>query len=406
MPTYTHELQLMLFIMLIALISAIAWAVLSGIMQIAPQTSKRFSVANLLLFFGITLLIFRQETPHILFWHGSDFLILSAFILLKHGLSELFKRPYLLNADLAVMALWLLLALPLQGGIDDLEQMTVLFLAAASLWMVQATAILYMATRRNFAFHLAVGATIPLAGLGLVFVTQLVLLITPSGYSPPSPVGDDTGIFWGYLIFTLLVNVAMFTSVVVRLVAKIRYLAERDQLTGLYNRFALNRFLQQQHNLWQRHRTPYALLICDLDHFKQLNDKHGHLAGDSALRNIARVLISNVRAEDVCGRFGGEEFLILLPLTTLESAQRTAQKLVEQIEKTELMLDGQVVQITCSIGYCAIQPTLSSEDMLRLADKALYQAKAAGRNRVQEATIPFDQPTAIDETQVTELSEF
>ncbi len=395
MPAYTPETQLMLFIMLIALVSAMAWAVLGSVMKIAPRTSKRFAAANLLFSSGIALLTFRQETPSLLYWHGSDILILGAFMLLKHGLSQLFNLNYRLQADLAVLALWLVLALPLQRGLDDLNQMTILFLMAATLWLLQSTAVLYKATRRSFDVLLALAATIPLSGLGLVFITQLVLLIAPTGYTPPSPVGDDTNIFWGFLLFTLLINVAMFTSVLVRLVVKIRYLAERDQLTGLYNRFALNRFLQQQHSLWQRHGTSYAVLICDLDHFKQLNDKYGHMAGDEALRNIAKVLGNSLRAEDVCGRFGGEEFLILLPQTSRDAARRTAQKLVEQVAQTELIFDAQTIQLTCSIGHCTISAQLSAEDMLRLADKALYQAKAGGRNRPQEAMLSAEEPAPV-----------
>lgn len=390
MPAYTDELQLKLFLMLIAFIAAIAWAVLSVVMQVAPKTSNRFSAANLLILMGMSLLLFRQQSPHLLFWQGSDLLILSAFMLLKHGLSQLFKRPYRLKLDLAVLALWLLLAVPLQGGIADLHKLTVLFLVTASIWLWQAIIILFVATRQNFNSIIATSAIVPLAGLALVFAIQLVLLITPSGYEPPSPMSDDTALFWGYIVFAILVNIAMFTSVVVRLVSKIRYLAERDQLTGLYNRFALNRFMLQQHNLWQRHRTPYALLICDLDHFKQINDQYGHLTGDMALRNIAQVLSTNLRAEDICGRYGGEEFLILLPQTSTDAAQRTAEKLVQQVAATELVLEGHTIQLTCSIGYCAINPQLNAEQLLRLADKALYQAKANGRNQALVAALMAD----------------
>ncbi len=170
-----------------------------------------------------------------------------------------------------------------------------------------------------------------------------------------------------------------------RLVAKIRHLADRDQLTGLYNRFALNRKLAQLQQLHSRHQQPYAVLLLDLDHFKQVNDQYGHLTGDKVLKHAATLLKQSIRNEDILGRFGGEEFLLLLPMTE----QQAAEKLIQLLRQQPLQLGDTAIALTTSIGIATAHPNgaaLSSETMLQQADKALYHAKANGRDQV----ISFD----------------
>ena len=375
------ELQLMLFIILIATVAALTWAVLGNIMYIAPKASNRFALANLALLLGIVLLMFRAKEHHLVYWQGSDFCILSGFILLKHGLKTLFKQKYWGGTDIMLLAVWLAPALVLQSGVEDSRTMGILFSSFATFWLGQATAVLYAAVRPHFALRYALIMASPLAGLALIFAIRLVLVFISS--APPTKAVDETQMFWAYLIFALVINITMFSSALVRLVSKIRFLADRDQLTGLYNRYAINRFLTRQHHLWLRHQQPYSLLVCDLDHFKKLNDQLGHLAGDAALKHVAQKLQMNLRAEDICGRFGGEEFLIILPNTDHQAASVTAEKLLHEIAQLTLNIDDNTIMLTCSIGLQTVQPGFSTEEILKQADTALYQAKANGRNQVQ-----------------------
>lgn len=375
------ELQLMLFINLIAAVSAIVWAVLANVMFIAPKASNRFALANTALLLGIILLMFRGSDQHLVYWQGSDLFVLLGFILLKQGLMTLFKQPYKPETDVALLVLWLGPAILLQNGVEDSRLMGILFSTFASIWLGQATRVLYIAVRPHFALRYALVMASPLAGLTIVFFARLVMSLLMQ--EAPTQAVDESLMFWAYLVFTLVINITMFSSALVRLVSKIRFLADRDQLTGLYNRYAINRFLSQQHQLWLRHQHPYSLLVCDLDYFKQLNDSLGHLAGDAALKSVADLLQENLRAEDICGRFGGEEFLIILPHTDQASAVATAQKLLDQIQQTPLYYNDHVISLTCSIGIQTVQAGFAIEDMLQHADKALYQAKANGRNQLQ-----------------------
>ncbi|MBI3446114.1 MAG: diguanylate cyclase [Magnetospirillum sp.] len=161
-------------------------------------------------------------------------------------------------------------------------------------------------------------------------------------------------------------------------------MALHDQLTGLANR---HKFLQTylvETERRNRSATPLSLLLVDVDHFKSVNDRFGHLAGDSCLRAIASVLERSVRTADLVGRFGGEEFLVLLPDTDTEGARAAAENLRREIRAAEFNLDGQPVTLTISIGTATLLPGQPADfdTFVQRADSAVYRAKATGRDTV------------------------
>ena len=164
---------------------------------------------------------------------------------------------------------------------------------------------------------------------------------------------------------------------------EMRFKATHDPLTTLWNRGtileALDRILQIQ--------IPSAVLLCDVDHFKGINDKHGHLAGDAVLHEVARRLRSAVRPDDAIGRYGGEEFLILLAGCDERSLQDRAERLCAKVSGTSFDVEGVPLSVTVSIGAVAVktdEPRVA-ETILRRADEALYLAKEKGRDRVVAA---------------------
>jgi diguanylate cyclase (GGDEF)-like protein/PAS domain S-box-containing protein len=159
------------------------------------------------------------------------------------------------------------------------------------------------------------------------------------------------------------------------LLGEVQDLARRDTLTGLLNRRALEEQLPREMARARRARSPLCVAIVDVDHFKAYNDAHGHLAGDDVLRECARAWDSSLRGEDTIVRFGGEEFLVLLPDTTPEQAA----EIVERLRMTTPM--GQ----SCSAGMACWDFGESIDDLLGRADSALYRAKASGRNQLTEA---------------------
>ena len=158
-----------------------------------------------------------------------------------------------------------------------------------------------------------------------------------------------------------------------------------DPLTGLPNRAAWSERLDQEVNAWHQRGNNLSLAMLDLDHFKRINDGYGHLAGDKVLKIIANVLRKRMRVTDFIARFGGEEFVLLMPDSSLTDALAVGDVLRAAIEACPFHFKGERVTITVSMGVAQCQPGERSDLALKRADAALYRAKAAGRNQVQAA---------------------
>lgn len=164
----------------------------------------------------------------------------------------------------------------------------------------------------------------------------------------------------------------------------LRALATRDGLTGLPNRSALFDLVQRQLRLAHREREGFAVLLSDVDHFKVVNDTHGHPAGDEVLRKVAGRLSASLRASDSVGRYGGEEFLIALPQATAAQAVEIAERVRKRVCDTPVQLPTGDIRVSVSIGIALSHPTRTREfdELVSLADESLLRAKRQGRNRV------------------------
>jgi len=161
---------------------------------------------------------------------------------------------------------------------------------------------------------------------------------------------------------------------------EITELSRTDRLTQLVNRIQLDHVLEENLQRALRYATPFSIILLDLDHFKQVNDVHGHLVGDEVLVNIGRILAACTRATDTVGRWGGEEFLIIVPNAGLNDAARLAEKLRGEIEAHEFPTVG---KMSASFGVTNFVPNDDVVKMINRADITLYKAKHAGRNRVE-----------------------
>lgn len=166
-----------------------------------------------------------------------------------------------------------------------------------------------------------------------------------------------------------------------QLVDLLRERAQIDGLTALRNRAFLDDRLGGELASLARRPGTLSCLMIDLDHFKQINDRHGHLVGDEVLRAVAGVLVENTRVEDVVTRYGGEEFVMLTPGVSLEGALSLAERLRVGIERVEVRRVAGTVRVTCSVGVAEYDSDAPTE-LLRRADAAMYEAKRTGRNRV------------------------
>ena len=162
----------------------------------------------------------------------------------------------------------------------------------------------------------------------------------------------------------------------------------KDSLTGLYNRRYLAEVLERDIRRSIRAEQPLGILMLDLDHFKKFNDAYGHDAGDTVLRETAAFLTKSIRVEDIVCRYGGEEFVIILPTADLNAAHARAERIRSKLRELQVLHQGQSLgMITVSVGVAALpEHGVSSKDLLEAADAALYRAKREGRDRVADAT--------------------
>ena len=160
---------------------------------------------------------------------------------------------------------------------------------------------------------------------------------------------------------------------------KLEYLAITDKLTCIHNRFKIENVLSREIDLAQRYGRTFSIILSDIDNFKSVNDIYGHITGDAILREFSKLLQNGIRKVDIVGRWGGEEFLIILPETTLREAKKVAEYLREKVEKFEFMT---IKNKTGSFGVTQYEQNDTIESIVNRADIALYRAKDDGRNRV------------------------
>jgi diguanylate cyclase len=167
--------------------------------------------------------------------------------------------------------------------------------------------------------------------------------------------------------------------------AELSELVREDQLTGSLNRRGLDEVFEREVARSERRKSPLCIAMLDLDDFKKLNDTHGHTAGDHALIHLVKVVKDTLRAMDVIARFGGEEFMVVLPETPLEDAVQTVTRVQRELTKQIFLYNNQRLLITFSAGVALHKPGEAQESIIKRADEALYKAKKAGKNRVVAA---------------------
>ena len=170
--------------------------------------------------------------------------------------------------------------------------------------------------------------------------------------------------------------------------AKLFDFAARDALTGLYNkRFIVNE-LENYCRIARRSNRAFSVILLDIDDFKRINDGHGHLAGDEYLKRLSALIRDTLRDQDIAGRIGGEEFLVVLPETAVEGALQLAVRIRRAVEDFAMDLQGQAVRTTISAGVCQYERGMRDvKELLDLADRAMYEAKKAEKNKVMRAVL-------------------
>ncbi len=308
-----------------------------------------------------------------------------AFIALQRGVARFVDRPTQLRWDLLVIAI--VVSASAIGLMPEGGRLRVGIFSATVGWIFLAMARSLQAHARD-RLHwrrpwlLAAPCLCAAAAAWYRALTAFLSSAQLSNEAAAS-VGLDVRAALVYMVVALAVHATLVSLVVGRLLAELRYKARHDSLTGLLNRRAIEEAIGAQMQRGRRSGEPHSLLMLDVDHFKSINDRLGHAAGDLVLQHVATVLQANVRNIDPVARVGGEEFLVLMPGASLDTARAAAERLREHLTADSAQFQGTSVKISVSIGIA--QWADHSEPLSRLlirADTALYQAKAQGRNRV------------------------
>jgi diguanylate cyclase (GGDEF)-like protein len=229
----------------------------------------------------------------------------------------------------------------------------------------------------------------------LVFALASATNLLPTLPWPWLAWSDDVSLFatvFSAVALSILSTFVLGYIVVMRLVRRLEHLSHHDALTGLLNRRAIEYLLDREDQRLQRFADPFSVLLVDIDHFKRINDRLGHAAGDVVLCTVARALQDKAREVDRVARYGGEEFCILLPHTLHDGALQAAERLRDAISQINIPWNDESITVSISTGMaCASEPGETLQSLLARADEALYQAKAEGRNRVVAAGAPIRQ---------------
>lgn len=243
--------------------------------------------------------------------------------------------------------------------------------------------------RAELGLRTALASASPLLVLGVLFGLRGLAAPAALGADGAAPASGAFGAAFGIAVLTvaLLQHLGLGAMVLTRTVRQLRRLSDHDALTGVLNRRGLN-----AHHARERRRgeagAGCALLVVDIDHFKRVNDAHGHEAGDLALVTMAHTLQQAVRASDVVARTGGEEFCVLMPGTDVPAAHAVAQRIRQAVKDRVIDTGGTPVRLSCSIGVAWSADAREPLDQLTArADAAMYRAKAAGRDRVEPEAV-------------------
>lgn len=372
-------------IILIAAMAALVWVALALVARIAPRASLAMAAANAAAAASLTLHALRGVLPDAFTYWPGDVLAVTSFALLGAAVNGITMRDlaWKPGAIVVAAAALALLAQPYEG--DLRWQSRIVSAAGAGLTLAAGLRAWRGLGRSAGGRRTPAPLALPLLLIAALMAARGLETFLNPGRTPDLRVPTDFNLsfLWTALVLALLQNATLSFLVLMRLMNRIERLLARDPLTDTLNRRAFDQALAQAH-AWLARGRGYALVMIDMDRFKQLNDSLGHAAGDAALRQMVRELQPCVREVDRFGRLGGEEFCVLLPDTDLAGAALVAERMRMLLDAAPLRWLEQDWPLSASFGIAeAERGDASADAVLARADAAMYRAKHQGRNVVQ-----------------------
>lgn len=338
---------------------------------------------------GLALILLRGQAPQWLSVGVGNGLVLAAFVALRRGIQRFARLPVSDREHGLLLGLGVLSALG--TAVTDLNPLPAVLLAAAAMaWtLLRGAGEIRGALAAEFGRKAALWCASPMALLAVLFLVRAgAAMQSPKGFQSylQQPGGSGVAAALAALVITLLLQANLTTMVLLRLVRRLQYQSDHDMLTGLLSRRPMEQLLLAESKRQQRFGRTFALLSIDIDHFKQINDRCGHAAGDAVLRRMAQALRAAARDIDSVARMGGEEFCVLLPDADTAGAESVAVRMLETVRGLHHPETEGGPPVTISVGLAVMEaPTEPMQALQRRLDQALYGAKAAGRDRIQRA---------------------
>lgn len=366
---------------------AMAWAILWRL-DIDRRAARAWMVFTLMSGASFALIALRGIVPDWASWNLGNAIGVAGLAAMREGVQNFVgRRPStalhlgLFVATAAVLQISLEVGTIRQGIIFD--QLMCALLLWSSSWMMLRE------LPREFGLRITLLCAVPPTLFGVMQAVRAVASwYAPNqvGVSMIEPTVHNTIIGLVMMGIALLLNLGLLALVAARMVGQLRYLTRHDAMTRLLNRRAIDETLVAEVNQLDRRGGQLALIVVDIDHFKSINDRFGHPAGDLVLKEVARRLREVSRVVDHVARAGGEEFWILLPDTDRDGVAHVAQRILLSLRDSPVAVAGQALQITASIGVALAQgDSRLARTLIQRADGAMYRAKEAGRNRIEFA---------------------
>lgn len=386
MPNYSATEVAFLMVASQQAVLALGWLAGAALMSESRRAALNWAVYAALSALSLVLFVVSVKPGIEPLRAVANLCIVASLIALQRGVWAFFGLPRAWRWHAAVLAVAVtvtVLGLDPQHG----AWRVMIISGALSALTLSVAWDLQREARARMELRWGVVLAIPLLAGGLIFGLRAARALLSPG-TIVAEVAADSGLnvaaAFGYLVIALVFQLTLVALVVTRGVVELRRSSRYDALTGLLNRRAMQEALDEQAQRSRRLGEPFAVLMLDVDHFKAVNDVQGHAAGDRALQHLGTVLAAQMRDIDRVGRWGGEEFVVLLPGASLGQAREVGERLRERVQALPLRWQDQAVPLTLSAGVS--QWSESGDDLgalLARADAALYRAKAAGRNRVE-----------------------
>jgi diguanylate cyclase (GGDEF)-like protein len=366
---------------------AIGWMGCALLLKEDEAAVVHWGLFLLLLSAGLLLAGLRGEPRTWWAFNGANLLTLLAFALMRRGVELFFREPSSDGEQMVMLAVVGGAIALVDSGPTGSGWRILLSYIGFGYVMVRLIANVRVPVRAEFGRAAWLAVVVP--GLGIVALLALLTARQALALGAPQEMhstASGLGLMPLYLFGSALFNFGFMVLLTQRLLLRLRRASRRDTLTGLENRGAIDATMQ---HLWaqsSRGAEGFAVLLIDVDHFKRINDAHGHAVGDQVLEHVAAVIAAQARQADSVGRYGGDEFIIVAPQSGLAGAAQAAERLRLAMEAEHIHARASNLRVTLSIGVAAsTSEDVAVTDVLARADRALYKAKAKGRNRVEAA---------------------